>query len=108
MIVTTKRQKGPNLPSKRPLSSVYEGVKYAAKAYGIYEDIKQYDPGFYYERYAKKYTYKPRKRITGYAFQTQGFLRKKNYASTYRFKQKCDKPHWSGNYYNSKSNTCIN
>ncbi len=81
VIKVASRQSRPKLPtSKRPSQLIYEVVKYASKYFGIYNEIKQYDPGYYYERYYKQYAYKPRKRITGYAFQTKGFLqRRKTY-----------------------------
>ncbi len=65
VIKTAFKPKGPNLPSKRPLGSVYEAGKYALKSYGLYEDIKQYDPGYYIERYS----YKTPKRVTSYIAQ---------------------------------------
>ncbi len=71
VIVTTAKQRGPSLPSKRPFASVYEIGKKALRYYGYYDkyNLQQYDPDWYYKEYVGKYTYKPRKRLAGYAGQ---------------------------------------
>ncbi len=85
VIKVASRQSRPKLPtSKRPSELIYHAAKYASKYFGIYEDIKRYDPGYYYERYYKQYAYKPRKRITGYARSTQGFLQRSKTNSKFR------------------------
>ncbi len=65
VIKTVSGQYGPKLPSKRPFGSVYELAKQGLKSYGYYEDFKQYDPGYYFD----KYSYKPQKRLAGYLGQ---------------------------------------
>ncbi len=79
VIKTAIKPRGPSLPSKRPGQLIYETIKTGLKISGYYDEYElfRYDPDVLYERYAKKYTYKPRKRLTGYALQTQGFLRSK-------------------------------
>ncbi len=102
VIKTAVKPKGPNLPSKRPLGTVYEAGKYVLKTLGYYEEFKQYDPGYYYEQYIQKYTYKPRKRLTGYALSTQGFLQTKKAFKSRKysqFNQECSK-HCSWNNWN--------
>ncbi len=88
VIKTTSRTKRPTnpRPSTRPTGLVYEVAKGLLQSHGIYEELKQYDPGYYIEKYQRKYTYKPRKRITGYAIQTKGFL--KRYETRNKFYQK--------------------
>ncbi len=66
---TTKR---PTIPGKKPFGVFYEAGKELLKAHGYYEDFKQYDPGYY----AEKYTYKPHKRVAGYL--GQAFYKKKS------------------------------
>ncbi len=96
VIKTAVKQRRPGLPSKRPFGTLYKIAKESLQYLGYYEDIKQYDPGYYFERYS----YKPRKRLTGYAFQTKGFLRKKKrYGSGYKFNQEC----FSGSRWNNSS-----
>ncbi len=65
VIQTNINVKRPNITSKRPGGLFYEFGKEALKYYGYYEDIKQYDPGYYQE----KYKYKPVKRVAGYVGQ---------------------------------------
>ncbi len=62
VIKTATKKTKVSLPSKRPGQLIYESAKYAAKAFGVYQDIKQYDPGYYFERYS----YKTPKRVTSY------------------------------------------
>ncbi len=81
----TKRPSNPR-PSTRPTGFVYEVAKGVLQYYGVYEEFKQYDPGYYIEKYQKRYSYKPRKRITGYALQTKGFL--KRYETRNKFYKK--------------------
>ncbi len=66
VIKTAVKTKRPGLPSKRPFSSLYEIGKQTLRTFGYYEQYKQYDPGYHFERFSKKYTYKPRKRVAGY------------------------------------------
>ncbi len=80
VIKTAVKPRGPNLPSKRPLGSIYEFAKFTAKQFGIYQEIKQYDPGYYIE----KYTYKPRKRIAGYLGQKLHEKKQKSFKSPSR------------------------
>ncbi len=65
VIKTNIGVKRPNITSKRPGSLIYEIGKAGLQYYRYYEDIKQYDPGYYIE----KYKYKPAKRVTSYATQ---------------------------------------
>ncbi len=84
VIKTAVKPKGPKLPSKRPFGSIYDIAKEFAKTYGYYEDIKQYDPGYYID----KYTYKPRKRVAGYLGQKLHEKKKKfRSSSRYQFYQ---------------------
>ncbi len=76
VIKTAVKPKRASLPSRRPFASVYELVKLGLKSQGYYQQIQKYDPGYYTEKYQKRYSYKPRKRITGYALQTRGFFKK--------------------------------
>ncbi len=90
VIVTAHKPKGPNLPSKRPFSSVYEAAKYGLKTSGYYQqyDLERYDPDVLYKKHVGKYTYKPRKRLAGYVGQKiYGFPKKIKYSSR-GFKQK--------------------
>jgi len=68
VIKTGTRQKRPGLPSKRPFGSVYHIVREGLKTHGFYQEynLQQYDP----QVYVDKYTYKPHKRIAGYAGKT--------------------------------------
>ncbi len=92
VIVTAHKPKGPNLPSKRPFGTAYQVAKRGLQLSGYYDkyDLRRFDPGYYQEKYIKKYTYKPRKRLTGYALQTRGFLlQKKKLSGQYcKFPQK--------------------
>ncbi len=66
MVIKTAVKPGKaKLPSKRPFGSAYNIAKQGLKYFGYYKDIQQYDPGYYFE----KYSYKPYKRVTGYAGQ---------------------------------------
>ncbi len=86
VIKTAVKPKGPKLPSKKPFGAFYDTAKEVLKTYGYYEDIKQYDPGYYFD----KYTYKPQKRIAGYLGQKiYGFPKKKRFRNNYQFFQKC-------------------
>ncbi len=89
VIKTAVKPRGPSLPSKRPGQLIYETVKYGLKSMGIYDEVRQYDPGYYIEKYRKRYAYKPRKRITGYALQTRGFLQKKDASTDRKFTKTC-------------------
>ncbi len=66
VIKTSLDVKRPNITSKRPGGLIYEIIKYGLNEYGYYDQIKQYDPGYYQE----KYKYKPVKRITSYVAQS--------------------------------------
>ncbi len=105
VIKTAVKPRGPSLPSKRPLASVYEVVKSGLKSYGYYEQFKQYDPGYYVE----KYTYKPQKRLSGYLGQT---IHKSKTSTSYNKFRKTHsgfsrdtKCHKHG-FFNSKSSYC--
>ncbi len=80
VIKTVHKPKGPNLPSKKPFGTVYQAVKSGLQFYGYYDQIKQYDPGYYVE----KYTYKPQKRLSGYLGQT---IHKKKNASYGKYRK---------------------
>ena len=96
VIVTATRRTKVSLPSKRPFSSVYELAKQASKTLGYYEDIKQYDPGYYFERYS----YKPRKRLAGYAGQILHGKKKRKFSSVRgQFYQKPRDSFWWNNWY---------
>ncbi len=78
MIVTAWDTKRPTSPKPgKPFGLAYELTKGTLDFYGYYKkyDLKRFDPEYYYDKYVKKYTYKPRKRITGHALSTKGFLR---------------------------------
>ncbi len=76
VIKTATRQGSPTIPGKKPIRLLYEFGKQTLIAHGYYEDIKQYDPGYYIE----KYSYKPVKRIAGHAGQKiYGFPKKKRF-----------------------------
>ncbi len=66
VIKTAFKRKRPKFASKRPFGTVYDLAKHFAKSYGYYEDIKQYDPGYYFERYK----YKTAKRVRSKIAQT--------------------------------------
>ncbi len=75
----------------------YEGLKYASRTYGFYQDIKPYLP----ETYLDQYRYKPHKRVAGYlgkAFHAKKKLRTSSY---YQFNQKrqnfCSWNNWNCN-----------
>ncbi len=74
VIKTAYKPRGPNLPSKRPFGTVYQAGKAGLQYFGYYDKYKlwRYDPEYQYQKYVGKYTYKPRKWLTGYAFQTRG------------------------------------
>ncbi len=78
VIKTAIKPKGPGFPSKRPFSSLFEVGKQITKTIGIYNryELWRYDPDYLYKKTIGKYTYKPRKRITGHALSTRGFLKK--------------------------------
>ncbi len=78
VIKTAVKPRGPGLPSKRPFGHVYQAIKTGVQLSGYYDkyDLRRYDPDYLYEKYVKRYTYKPRKRVTGYALSTKGFLKK--------------------------------
>ncbi len=71
------------------IGPAYQGFKAVARTYGFYKDIKPYLPEEIIKKYTGKYKYKPRKRLTAYAFQTRGFLKKSNGPKTSQLKQKC-------------------
>ncbi len=85
VIKTASRQKRPALPGKKPLGSIYNLAREGLKYYGYYDkyNLRQYDP----EVYIDKYTYKPQKRIIGYAGLSKGFLKTKRRTrtSSYQF-----------------------
>ncbi len=107
-LVTTRFTKRPTSPkpSGKPYGAIYETVRTGLDIAGIYDeyDLSQYDPQYYYDKYVKKYTYKPRKRLTGYALQTKGFLREKIHANrSYGFQQE-QRESTSGWYSRSNAN----
>ncbi len=79
VIKTAVKPKGPSLPSKKPGQLIYNLAKEGLKVSGLYDEynLQRYDPDVLYEKHISKYLYKPRKRLTGYVFQTKGFLRSK-------------------------------
>ncbi len=83
-IKTAVKPRGPSLPSKRPLSSLFEIGKAISKSAGFYREYElwRYDPDYLYKKTIGKYTYKPRKRITGHALQTRGFLKKTPFSNS--------------------------
>ncbi len=87
---STKRPTNPR-PRFGKYGRIYEVAKAVSQYTGYYEKYAKYaDPDYYYRQYGKKYTYKPRKRLTGYVQSTRGFLKKKKYGSSryYKFDQK--------------------
>ncbi len=94
MIVTGKaRRSNPKVsaigtrPSRAAYGpAMYEIGKNIVKSYGYYQDIEQYLP----DKYVERYTYKPHKRAYGYARLSKGFLRKKStFFTSRKFNQKC-------------------
>ncbi len=65
VIKTVVKPKGVKLPSKRPFGSIVDFGREVLKTYGFYQEynLQRYDP----QVYVDKYTYKPHKRLTGYA-----------------------------------------
>ncbi len=43
-------ERRPNLPSKRPFGTMYQAVKLGLKEFGYYDQIRQYDPGYYFDQ----------------------------------------------------------
>ncbi len=86
VIKTAVKPRGPSLPSKRPFGNIYQVIKTGLQSAGYYDkyNLQRYDPDYLYEKYVGKYTYKPRKRLTGYALQTKGFLHGKKKSSRNR------------------------
>ncbi len=81
---------------------MYEAGKAILKGAGYYEQIKQYDPGYYIE----KYTYKPHKRVAGYLGQKLHEKKKlfSKSSSGYQFYKEYDECHcryYFGNKYYS-------
>ncbi len=85
VIKTAVRQRRPTSPRPRlnPYGTGYQIAKQVSKSWGFYQDIKQYDPGYYVE----KYTYKPRKRIAGYLGQKL-HSKARNGANYYKYKKR--------------------
>ncbi len=67
VIKTGYKTRRPSLPKKRfgKFGYIYETIKFGSKELGYYNQIRQYDPGYYLD----KYSYKPRKRVAGYLGQ---------------------------------------
>ncbi len=84
VIKTAVKPSGPSLPSKRPFGTFYKIAKETLDYYGYYQQIKQYDPGYYFD----KYKYKPRKRVAGYLGQKLHEKKKFRNTSYYNFYQK--------------------
>ncbi len=102
VIKTVFRQRKPTSPkpSTKPFSAIYETVKFGLQEFGYYDQIRQYDPGWYFE----KYKYKTGKRVTSKIAQT--LLSKKKFSKSYRqFHKECDE--YSGfSKYNSGKFHC--
>ncbi len=98
VIKTSLNVKRPNITSKRPGGLIYELAKGALQHYGYYEDIKQYDPGFYME----KYKYKPVKRIAGKLGQKL-WLPKRIRSQKRRYVVECNQLHQKFNGCQSRS-----
>ncbi len=58
------------------IGSAYHIGKRLVKTAGLYPQIEPYLPETYLDPIRKRYGYKPRKRITGHALSTRGFLKK--------------------------------
>ncbi len=102
VIKTGFRQKRPTNPRPRPspYGGLYEAGKAMAQYYGTYEQFKQYDPGYYADKYVKKYTYKPGKRVAGYLGQKLHEKKRRFFktSTSRRFYEKCSRnstKHWS-------------
>ncbi len=68
-------------PRLRSPGGIYETIKFGLQEFGYYDQIRQYDPGYYID----KYTYKPRKRVAGYLGQKiYGFPKKIQYRTSSR------------------------
>ncbi len=102
VIKTAVKPKGPKLPSKRPLGSLYQLGKLGLQSLGYYEDIKQYDPGYHLERFRDKYSYKPRKRLAGYLGQAIHAKKKKFSSAHSKFYYQQAYNQYNFRWYNSE------
>ncbi len=99
VIGTVSIQAKPKLPSKKPFGAIYDIAKEGLKQTKYWREygLERYDPDYYLD----KYTYKPRKRLAGYAGQKIHGLPKKKFFKTRQFYEKSGKrPSW----FNFRSN----
>ncbi len=96
MIVTNYQRSRPT-PKATPIGtrqghagSAYQVGKRLAEYSGYAKEIKPYLP----ETYLDKYTYKPRKRLAGYAGQK--LWSKKNGSYYKQYKKRCQQRQWDG------------
>jgi len=86
-VQSISRPQGP----KSWASAVYQGFKTTAQVFDVYQDIEPYLP----DKYIKKYTYKPHKRVAGYLGQTLHAKEKKEFFShCNQFNQKSSQFFW--------------
>ncbi len=104
VIKTNINVKRPNITSKRPGGLIYETGKAILQYYGYYEDIKQYDPGFYQE----KYKYKTGKRVRSYIASSiqKEFQVSKRYETSNKFYKECGQQSRWSNWYKHGKNNC--
>ncbi len=79
--------------------AIYEVGKIGLRSYGLYKDFERYLP----DKYVDKYTYKPHKRVTGYAWQISKKFQKNDAGN--KFYKECsryDSKHW----HNDTASTC--
>ncbi len=87
--VKVKRPTSPK-PTTSPYAPAFEIIKAATEWSGYYDDYFQYlDPDWYYDKYVKKYTYAPRKRVAGYVGQKIHSKKKFRSASGNQFYKEC-------------------
>ncbi len=83
----------------------YEAGKRLAEAAGIYKDIRPYLPETYIDPVIDKYSYKPRKRLSGYA--GKALWSKKLWSKTgyQQYKKCCGCDNANGYYSGTKNNS---
>ncbi len=106
VIKTAVKPRGPSLPSKRPFGIFYEAAKQGLRTLGLYEDIKQYDPGYYYERYSYKTPKRVRSKIAQELQKRFRPTQRRYVTQRYQFDQeRCKLRSWN-NWNPSNANHC--
>ena len=103
VIKAATRQKRPKISGKKPFGTIYKLAREGLKYYGYYDkyNLRQYDP----QVYVDKYTYKPHKRLVGYAGLSKRIRKKarSKVSKYYQFYQKRDfRSPWYYKYPGSK------